>query len=835
MDMDMDMDKDKDNLKLKIDAHVVRQLGEELISDPEQAILELVKNCYDADSPWCSISIDTLHEEAFEEKHKVTGEVIKGKITISDAGCGMTLDQVDRGWLTISHSEKRELKSARKITDDFKRAYQGDKGLGRLSSMKLGRILTIKTSTDGKKGISITLDWDMFQSGYTLDDIPLYVKELDGIPKGTSIEIAGLNNIQHWEGEKAGSKIQSKLSSLIDPFGMDDSFKVTLDIDSSAFPLSEFKNKLLIPTVAQFDYIYSSESLTCKGRVRLPYYMPSSSDTKYDLRGDTRYKRYILGDNGEAFLKRLIEKSGKFKKYEIKRSNKEGWFIEFWEEILWEEMPKDSVSTFENPSPFSSQWNYFYKKGPVYDSLAKGKLDSSDLKAINNLVGVGVYKNNFRVGTNKDDWLGFSTDKTSGSGFYSIRPENVIGFIKFDGYDGESLQEKSDRQGFVENAAHNGFWVVTRAMLKFANDFLNITRREANEYIKLQVEKENDKPESYTAQSAAADLGDLIEHTEKTKKQTKKSEEEAHEALRNAQESIDLALDDLLLDHKSRKEILNLKEKVKLVDSKFMNFKTNYLTLEKSVLKHEYTVEKIITELNNSKNKVEEFYESAAIGLSAENLVHDLNPLLDEISLNAKFIKQKLADLKIKDRGLILKTNQISSTTRVISKDISLLNPMLRSRRNTISEFDVADAVKEYIEIRKEKFESSNISINLSAHNELKIKFVRGKFTQILDNLFRNSEHWLEHLGKHQLLTKHINLEISDSGLFFWDSGPGIYHNMEDVLFEMFETGKSNGQGLGLFIVSTILNKLNCSIELLNERNEFERKYKFYLDLSGAL
>ena len=54
MDKDVEEKTDSQNeLKLKIDAHVVRQLGEELISDPEQAILELVKNSYDADSPWC--------------------------------------------------------------------------------------------------------------------------------------------------------------------------------------------------------------------------------------------------------------------------------------------------------------------------------------------------------------------------------------------------------------------------------------------------------------------------------------------------------------------------------------------------------------------------------------------------------------------------------------------------------------------------------------------------------------------------------------------------------------------------------------------------------------
>jgi signal transduction histidine kinase len=832
---------DQDELKLKIDAHVVRQLGEELISDPEQAILELVKNSYDADSPWCSIKIDTTYQVTLNdifpesEESKESETILKGRILITDRGCGMTRKQIDKGWLTISHSEKRDLKEKKKITEKFNRAYQGDKGLGRLSSMKLGRILKIITSVDGVNGICITLDWDKFQSGCTLDEVPLRVEVLNNLPVGTTIEIVELSSLQHWQGEQAGSRIQSRLSSLLDPFGIEQNFKVSLNIDDKDFPLTSFTKSLIKPTVAQFDYEFNTDFLICKGKVRLPYYLPSEDNSRHDLRAETKYRRYLLNDNGELFLNRLSQKGGKFKNYKLSRSNDKEWFIDFTQKVPWDEMPKDSVPTFQNPNSFKAQWNYFFKKGAIFDLLAKGKLRADEIQALDNLVGVGVYKNDFRVGTNKNDWLGFSSDKTSGRGFYSIRPENVIGYIKFDGYDGEALKEKSDRQGFVENPAYNGFWVVTRAMMAFANDFLNTTRREAIEFVRERVENENGKPENYTGQTAAYEFDTLVERTENAQKHTKKSEEEAKEAFTDAKNSIDSALNDLYLDPKARSEIVILKEKVQRAESKFDTFKTNYAFLENSVLSHKYTTEKIIDSLNDSKSKIEEFYESAAVGLAAENLAHDINPLLDEITLNASNIKSKMMELDLKEKSLFFKINQISSTARVIAKDVSLINPMLRSRRNTISEFTVQEALRDYIELRKEKFESQSLQVNLLGCVELPIKFVRGKFTQILDNLFRNSEYWLNHLGKHTEFKKEIYIEITDSGFSFWDTGPGIYEKMEDILFDMFETGKSNGQGLGLFIISTILNQNSCSIVLLDERNIFERKYKFYVDLSGTL
>lgn len=827
----------QNGLKLKIDAHIVKQLGDELIADSEQAILELVKNSYDADSPWCTVEIDTTQEwglDSFFNKDitQKTEETLVGKVKIIDRGCGMTLEQLDKGWLTISHSEKRELKKNKRITQNFNRAYQGDKGLGRLSSMKLGRILRISTSVDGVKGICITLDWKKFESGRTLDEVPLYVEEIEGVAQGTSIEIFGLNNLQHWQGELAGGRIQSRLSSLLDPFGMDKTFKVTLKIDSKPFPLTEFTKNLLTPTVAQFNFEYNGNFLVCKGRVRLPYYMPSDDTNRYDTKANIRYSRYLLSDNGEGFFNKLLEKGGRLKSYDLKLSEESDWFIEFEERVPWEEIPKDSVHSFLNPNPFKAQWNYFFKKGAIYDAIAKGKLRTDELKALEDLVGVGVYKNDFRVGTSKNDWLGFSTDKTSGRGFYSIRPENIIGYIKFDGYDGETLKEKSDRQGFVENEEYYGFWVVTRAMMAFANDFLNITRREVLDYVKDKLEKENNKPKNYTGQAAAAEIEHLVERTESVQKHTRKSETEAKAALNDAKKSIDSALSDLFLDTKARAEIQNLRDKVQIVEAKFNSFKVNYSDLEDSILSHKYSAEKIIDALNDSKSKMEEFYESAAVGLSAENLAHDINPLLDEITLNTSYIKSKLTSLPQKDKTVFLKLNQISSTTRVIAKDISLINPMLRSRRNSISEFTLQESINEYIELRKEKFESKGIRVVTNYENQLPIKFVRGKFTQILDNLFRNSEYWLEHIGKHTNVEKEICIEIAENGFFFWDSGPGIYEKMEDVLFDMFETGKSNGQGLGLFIVSTILRQVDCSIELLDERNTFSRKYKFFIDLS---
>src|SRR5580704_3866644 len=92
---------------LQIDSHVVIQLGAELISDSEQALLELVKNAYDGDATRCTIVIDPdwIPEEGSQSwehfAHRIDrGERI-GRVVVEDNGIGLDDRTVTRGWLLI--------------------------------------------------------------------------------------------------------------------------------------------------------------------------------------------------------------------------------------------------------------------------------------------------------------------------------------------------------------------------------------------------------------------------------------------------------------------------------------------------------------------------------------------------------------------------------------------------------------------------------------------------------------------------------------------------------------------------------------------------------------
>ena len=134
---------------------VVYQLGESLISDAVQALIELVKNAYDADATYAKVRINTLGTL------EVPGAIYPakgGRIVVEDDGSGMDENTIRNGWLLISNRAKRVLKEEKKTTLGG-RTPLGDKGLGRLGAQRLGENIDIFTKSKAGAAFHFSFSW----------------------------------------------------------------------------------------------------------------------------------------------------------------------------------------------------------------------------------------------------------------------------------------------------------------------------------------------------------------------------------------------------------------------------------------------------------------------------------------------------------------------------------------------------------------------------------------------------------------------------------------------------------------------------------------------------
>jgi signal transduction histidine kinase len=197
---------------LRFATDILRRLGEELIPHPDQGIVELVRNAYDADATTCTIEL-------------INADQPNGTLRIVDNGVGMTRGAILNGWLILG----RSVKASHKLTR-LGRIPVGEKGLGRLAALRMGTIAELITHPKAERGreYRVVFDWDQFENAKVVEDVPIPVqgrKAPKKVKSGTTIEITNLRSRFR---RAEVTRLARALLLLSDPFEHSESFKPIL-------------------------------------------------------------------------------------------------------------------------------------------------------------------------------------------------------------------------------------------------------------------------------------------------------------------------------------------------------------------------------------------------------------------------------------------------------------------------------------------------------------------------------------------------------------------------------------------------------------------------------
>ena len=194
---------DKNKAQFRFSTDILSRLGEELNPNPNQGILELVKNSYDADSINCTIELlDT--------------SMPGGTIHIFDDGDGMDVEGIKNGWLLLGKSTKSP-----RGNSSLGRIPAGSKGLGRLAALRMGKIAHLVTRPKHKPGFQyeLVIDWSKYEDAIIVEDVELTIDITEispNIKHGTEIFIENLKvSIDRSEIRR----LARNLILLADPFG----------------------------------------------------------------------------------------------------------------------------------------------------------------------------------------------------------------------------------------------------------------------------------------------------------------------------------------------------------------------------------------------------------------------------------------------------------------------------------------------------------------------------------------------------------------------------------------------------------------------------------------
>lgn len=766
-------------LTFQVHPSVIFKLGEDLITDDYQALSELAKNCYDADASRSQISIFTktrycLKNGVLTETEDQETDDIHGMIEIADDGFGMTEENIERGWLTISASVKREMKRLGKTTPKG-RTPLGDKGLGRLGAQRLGLILEMITKTAEGEALSVLIDWRQFAGEEALSGIPVSVRSVGGFGRdhGTTIRIYGLENVEQWKDKRA---LQEHFIDIISPYSKDLGFTVDLNVDDEPIDLREQSNVILKHALLTYELDYSCRAMHVLGKMNVHYLGDlSRNDARID------WQNHIAQDNGRKFYDWLVSKKGKsLKAFDVSYVGEDETFLQAMFSFELDEIDKierDNNEMAYDPGSFVGRVDYVARQSSVgnYPDI------ENPAQYINAMNGVRVYRDGFGVPVK--EIIPFAQQWSSGRSWFTLRPANTVGYINISAEKNSQLVETSNREAFRDDVFSRNLKRILAYWLDMTAQLQTAVRRGYNEFIRESTEKKAGIGSSARTMDLAASAKGTMDSVLRSYGTAKLSNPEFTEAVERGKAAVDV----------------------------------------------------LVQRLDDAEINVNDAWELAGLGIASESVSHEASNIAQRIIKEAQAIKSRNS-AQYQDRGINGSSIRIISMANALTKEVAHIDSSLKYVRNRKDTFSVLAFAKDSADYARPKLAERGIDIEVFG-NDFSVRMNQGRLSQVVDNLVDNSCYWLSAAVKLKAVNApKITIELKEPCLLVYDNGWGVHSSVETSLFEPFVShkGEGKGRGLGLYISRQLLNAEECSITLEDVRNAFGNRFRFRIDLSKA-
>lgn len=441
----------------RIAARALRQLGAELITSDDVALNELIKNAFDARSPRVSVHVTSwvdVRELALIESRVERGDIKKAEareriakaispelsaeeranivsqaenavnegkssflkylqelresqvIEVIDTGKGMSAEDLSNRFLVIGTPGKfleRSLNSREAVP------ILGDKGIGRLSMMRLGNFATVtSTQKDLKQWNEIEFHWNEFNNPEAfLDDVEVdvrFAKDSEPGEQGTKILIREL--LANWNKDKVEAFVQKYMRRLQDPFAkLKKPYPIDIYLNGCRQDIWSLPDWLIRHAQFKAEIIFD----------------PAGIDGTNQI-----FRRSIQWRNGV---------SPEFRSWSMADLSGQLGFEE---------------STFKRLGPFTANCLWFNRK----------ILGSSDIEHPRNQVidelnnwcgGFAVYRDNFRVGKTggmDDDWLEWDSGALRAKGF-ALNRYQTVGSVNISSKNNPHLVDSANRERLI--------------------------------------------------------------------------------------------------------------------------------------------------------------------------------------------------------------------------------------------------------------------------------------------------------------------------------------------------------------------------------------------------
>ncbi|PKB15112.1 sensor histidine kinase [Flavobacterium sp. 5] len=795
-----------------VSARAGKLLGRENFSNPEGAIIELVKNSYDADAKSCLVVFDIVFKIEKDEQgnDKKTLNNDSSSIFIIDNGEGMSKDVIENQWMKIGTGNKET-----EFISKNKRVKTGAKGIGRFALDRLGFNAEMWTVSNESNGFNWKMDWKQFDNSdksiseitAELSDNNVNISEfiktnfnhiklekifnVASFNTGTILKISNLKD-EWYENDIAG--VFKSLEALIPPKELNMSFEVNFQ------HIQKPKEFGKVETAFFNDYDYKLIAKFNAEKLSVDFEI-----TRNEMDIDLIKKNYSdLYKNAKTpyDLKTLENKTFKYSKG--------------IDELLEWEFDENNTKLLKNLGSFNLtfyylKYNVSLKEGYPFKSINQKERRS----VLHKFGGVKIYRDSFRVrpyGDPDNDWLKLGArvaQSPAGSGQrigdWRVRPEQTAGIITISRKNNPNLIDKSDRGALQENDSYETFKSI---IIKVINEFevdrtkiLNVLFK----HFKILKEKERENE----IQRRAESLADIIVAERKV------VEEKLYGKKYN---DVDL-FQQKREEEERRKYEEAFKDTFKAIDDEKIEKDNEEIVQVRGLASLGLIVSSFAHELKEVKNNVEDIND-------LENIYKDL--VSDEAKKKIEF----------NDGVNIIKSLKLDTEKIIHWVDYSLTAVKKDKRKRGNLDF-----IKYFDSLSKEwKNVLKNRNIELVIKKDTKAKYLFRAFEMdmntIFSNLISNSIDSFQNLKvmRDRKILIIMNLENENLIIDYSDNGTGLskaFDNNKENIFLPFTTSKKDrngndiGTGLGMYLVKNVIDDYNGDIMISNTDIGFKIRIEF--------
>ncbi len=218
------------------------------------------------------------------------------------------------------------------------------------------------------------------------------------------------------------------------------------------------------------------------------------------------------------------------------------------------------------------------------------------------------------------------------------------------------------------------------------------------------------------------------------------------------------------------------------------------------------------------KDRMETVEDLAGLGMAVEKASHDALTLLSKMRGNIKDFRVKAKNQDYKNEELLALLNELDENLNFVYDEMQVIQPLFKNQRKAIQDISVYESIEKVVKYFRREIEGK-ISVKIIKDNDIIVKTNRGLILQILINLIDNAVYWV---NKNETKGKEISIKLNteNNSLIISDNGPGIREDVISFIFSEFFSLKSDGRGLGLYIIKEILLRINGEISVVQEEKD---------------